>query len=103
MDVADFEQITDGASTTLMIGEQDSDLIDPYACWDETPVVTTSQGMNSKDDNGLKRNDVFRSRHDAGVHFLLADGAVRYISRSIDASVYRALSTINGGEAVGDF
>jgi prepilin-type N-terminal cleavage/methylation domain-containing protein len=43
------------------------------------------------------------SRHAAGVHSLLGDGAVRYVSTNIDLNVWRALGTRSGGEQVGEF
>jgi prepilin-type N-terminal cleavage/methylation domain-containing protein/prepilin-type processing-associated H-X9-DG protein len=42
----------------------------------------------------------FRSDHAGGCNFLMADGAVRYLSESIDMLLYQQLSTINGGEIV---
>jgi prepilin-type N-terminal cleavage/methylation domain-containing protein/prepilin-type processing-associated H-X9-DG protein len=42
----------------------------------------------------------FRSRHPGGLHFVFADGSMHFIQDSIDLTVYRALATINGGEAV---
>jgi prepilin-type N-terminal cleavage/methylation domain-containing protein len=44
-----------------------------------------------------------RSYHVGVVHSLLADGAVRASSSSIDMNVWRALGTRSGGEVVGDF
>lgn len=41
------------------------------------------------------------SLHSGGVNLALADGAVRFISDSIDRKVWRALGTRNGGEALG--
>jgi prepilin-type N-terminal cleavage/methylation domain-containing protein/prepilin-type processing-associated H-X9-DG protein len=60
------------------------------------------------------------SRHEGGVHVLLADGAVRFISENIDAGnsalpdartlggrspygVWGALGSITGGESIGEF
>ena len=54
----------------------------------------------------------FRSAHEGGVQFLLADGAVRFVSENIDSQpsgnpanhgVFQALSTIQGGEVIGEF
>ncbi|GAB4147160.1 MAG: hypothetical protein Tsb009_20200 [Planctomycetaceae bacterium] len=45
----------------------------------------------------------FYSRHPGGAHFSMGDGAVRFISENINQTVYQALSTINGGETIGDF
>ena len=44
----------------------------------------------------------FRSEHPGGGNFLNADGAVRLIGEEIDMAVYRALSTVSGGEIVGE-
>ena len=44
-----------------------------------------------------------RSLHGNGVHVLLADGSVRYVSDNITLATWRALLTINGGETLGDF
>jgi hypothetical protein len=44
-----------------------------------------------------------RSRHVGGVHFLMGDGAVKFISQNIDKANYRAIFTIQGNERLGDF
>ncbi len=41
-----------------------------------------------------------RSWHHGGVHALMADGSVRFVSETIQLSVWRALGTRNGGEVV---
>ena len=41
-----------------------------------------------------------RSRHPRGVQLFLADAIVRFLRDSITHSLYRALSTKNGGEPV---
>ncbi len=38
------------------------------------------------------------SQHPGGVNLLLGDGSVRFMKNSIALSVWRALSTRNGGE-----
>jgi prepilin-type N-terminal cleavage/methylation domain-containing protein len=45
----------------------------------------------------------FGSMHTGGCHFLMGDGAVKFISENIDMGNYRALSRINDGSVVGDF
>lgn len=44
-----------------------------------------------------------RSRHPGGVNVALVDGSVRFVSDSIDLGIWRALSTRNGNEVVGEF
>ncbi|MFG0336033.1 MAG: DUF1559 domain-containing protein [Maioricimonas sp. JB049] len=40
----------------------------------------------------------FRSFHEGGASFLFCDGAVTFLSENIDMDLYRALSTVRGGE-----
>ncbi len=42
-----------------------------------------------------------RSRHSGGVHILLGDGAIRFISSSINNGTWKALVTMAGTDAVG--
>jgi prepilin-type N-terminal cleavage/methylation domain-containing protein/prepilin-type processing-associated H-X9-DG protein len=44
-----------------------------------------------------------RSLHTGGVHVLLADGSVRFISDNIHRPTWQALSTPGGGETLGEF
>jgi prepilin-type N-terminal cleavage/methylation domain-containing protein len=43
------------------------------------------------------------SRHTGGVHSLLADGSVRFISSNINLATWRGLGTRAGGEILGEF
>lgn len=43
------------------------------------------------------------SRHVGGIHTLLCDGSVRFVSENIDRPIWRAVGTRAGGETVGDF
>lgn len=44
-----------------------------------------------------------RSYHVGGVHTLLCDGSVRFVSENIDLKLWRALGTRAGGEVVSEF
>lgn len=54
---------------------------------------TTQFGMN-------KNNSGFSSPHIGGGHMLFGGGAVKFIADNMDAAVYRALSTRQGGEPI---
>lgn len=43
------------------------------------------------------------SRHTGGVHLLMADGSVRFVSENINLATWRALGTRAGKEVLGDF
>lgn len=45
----------------------------------------------------------FTSDHTGGCHFLMGDGAVRFVSENIDMTTYRNLGTVADGNVVGDF
>lgn len=45
----------------------------------------------------------FKSRHTGGVHLMLMDGTVRFVSQHIDAAVRKSLGTRAGGEIPGEF
>lgn len=44
-----------------------------------------------------------RSAHEGGVHVSLLDGGCRFVSESIDMTLWRALATRRGNEIVGEF
>ncbi|GIX04747.1 MAG: prepilin-type N-terminal cleavage/methylation domain-containing protein [Planctomycetaceae bacterium] len=44
-----------------------------------------------------------RSEHTGGVHTLLCDGSVRFVSENIDLRLWRALGTRAGGEPLSEF
>ena len=49
--------------------------------------------------NGMSAN----SLHTGGVHVLMADGAVKFVSQNIDFQTWVAVGTRNGNEIVGEF
>jgi hypothetical protein len=44
-----------------------------------------------------------RSYHPGGVQITLVDGSARFVSNTIELSIWRALATRAGGETVADF
>jgi len=108
-----FGHATDGLSRTLMLGERnfvpgkngslpftsawcgivtESDLY----VFTSTPYVAVAG--NKRINRASPAN--FSSRHTGGAYFARGDGSVGFISESIDAVVFDALGTLNGGEAV---
>ena len=101
------DSVTDGLSNTLELGEQDSQPVDPLKsrCGNgPRRGASCERPPNARRPDGTKFADGFRSVHpENGVNFLLADGAVRFISNGIDLTLYHALSTGQGGESTGGF
>ncbi len=71
------------------------------------PLITeTLADMAALDDcrstlkGGPHRLGGFRSEHEAGAMFLFADGSVHFLHQDLDPALYRAFSTIRGGESI---
>ncbi len=100
-----FEQVTDGLSNTLMVGEavpaQDYHSAAYYGngCW-ATCGIPLNYFPNPPTPEYWPNVMSFRSLHPQGVNFCLADGSSRFLSETIDFNLYKALSTKAGGEAV---
>jgi len=58
------------------------------------PGLPSCKGEKTWDGVAMTAN----SRHSGGVNLLLGDGAVRFVSETVDTDVWRALGTIAGGE-----
>jgi prepilin-type N-terminal cleavage/methylation domain-containing protein/prepilin-type processing-associated H-X9-DG protein len=64
--------------------------------------VRNCQGSLSNSGN-LHRVPGFRSNHSGGGNFMMADGSVHFVQEDMEIEVYRALSTVAGGEDVSLF
>jgi prepilin-type N-terminal cleavage/methylation domain-containing protein/prepilin-type processing-associated H-X9-DG protein len=103
-----FQQIPDGASQTLMIGE-DLQVKNTWVSW---PYANNAHGtcaipLNVRRPFGgeytpdeWQNTSGFRGLHSGGANFALADGSVRFVSDGIELSAYRGLATIGGSEVV---
>jgi prepilin-type N-terminal cleavage/methylation domain-containing protein len=127
-----ISDIIDGSSNTILIGESQTDpdfskdgqgmdhwyigspQADPCACNGGTggtefteAVGTTILGMNLRNvnpaANGSLMEITFGSWHEGGAFFTLGDGSVRFISENVDLTLYKAISTKQGSEPVGEF
>jgi prepilin-type N-terminal cleavage/methylation domain-containing protein len=100
--------ITDGTSNTFMIGEG---LVRPgdFAAWAHGYSAFRTCGilMNVTEPDGTlfpvgwpgwPNNFGLSSKHAGGVQIALADGSVHFVASTIGFDVYRAMSTIQGGE-----
>ena len=115
--------VTDGSSNTIFLGESSSSQgwtaaiksgwggIQPWTWgiyWysDNRRLMIDSKNLqfpiNYKGSFG-DNSTPFTSFHTGGAHFLLADGAVRFISENISLLTLKQLSTRGTGEVVGEF
>ncbi len=105
-----IRDITDGTSSTLLVGERRTD---PRLGWYSTWPGMVPEGeeafqriLGSADhvpNHPSAHLDDFSSHHEGGSQFVLGDGSVRFLSENIDQGVYQSLATIQGGEVVGEF
>ena len=123
-----FKDITDGTSKTLLMSEarvpQDDssgdfrgDVLNEEAQLWFMAASTPNSGIDMSSQSGCKTavstylpctngNDnsaAARSRHPNGVNAVMCDGAVRFFADSIQLSTWAALSTMNQGDAIGDY
>jgi prepilin-type processing-associated H-X9-DG protein len=104
-------KVTDGASKTLVIGED----IPEYNRHSAAFYANGSWcSCNAPLNFGLGEDPAriaydawydaqgFRSKHPGGAQFCLVDGSVRFISDSVDNILFRISCTRNGGESLGD-
>jgi len=115
-----IKDIIDGLSTTFFVGERCTTM--SYSTWagaipgsldpairapgnfsGASAFVLGHCGPHLPNDSIVTDADAMSSAHTGGVNFLMGDGSVRTVSNTISQSVYDALATRAGGEAVGEF
>jgi prepilin-type N-terminal cleavage/methylation domain-containing protein len=73
--------------------------------WWQAPPACSRPGLNppvTSCNNSVERSLQFSSMHVGGIHALMCDGRVVFLSENMDLNVQRAMGTRNGGEPPGD-
>ncbi|MCZ2342806.1 MAG: DUF1559 domain-containing protein [Bacteroidales bacterium] len=100
--------ITDGTSNTFLVGETDfkpqgvpsTSYGGVWAFGYMAYSWGTTHNLFNKHDNASTVYGAFRSEHDGGANFAMADGSVRFVPNSVDFHAYQAASTRAGGEVL---
>ena len=79
---------------------------------DDVLEVMNSEPLNISSDISTTSTDTtnpndrvrgYFSYHPGGANFVLGDGSVQFIRETINATTYRHLSSMKGGEVVGQY
>ncbi len=119
---ARLAEFTDGTSNTILMGEIRPNCGDhtvsgwyhfnapwvattgpinfPISCYNDTAVPSAGP---CNQPNSWNTTQAFKSKHVGGCHFVLADGAVRFISENINYTTFQYLGDRRDGRVVGDF
>ena len=112
---ARIAQVSDGTSSTIAFGEILPNKSDHAqngwptgnSFWMATTAPinfdTTSGGANCNNWSSWMTSMGFKSSHQGGAHFLMADGTVRFINQTISYTTYQRLGCRRDGKPVGDF
>jgi prepilin-type N-terminal cleavage/methylation domain-containing protein len=102
-----FRDYRDGLSNTIIIGERGTEGAKNGTIWignysdgayyTQNAIATNSAYYGI---NGTAGSWNFTSSHTGGCHFLVGDGAVRFLSENIDLTTYRNLGYIADGNPV---
>lgn len=92
-----LQEITDGTSNTLMIGEVDHER-GSWTRGGRSTIRSLTQAPYIRSAGEPPTADGFGGQSVGGCHFLMADGSVRFISSGVDPQVLERAATICGGE-----
>ena len=111
-----MKDITDGTSSTLMLGEMSWDKANYYRAWlrgtyDDTTTpdrdttccrnVANAIGSTPYDNADNANNVSFGSEHPVhGANFAMADASIRYIMPDVSMNTYLSLASRNGEEVI---
>jgi prepilin-type N-terminal cleavage/methylation domain-containing protein len=100
-----FSQVTDGLSSTIMLGESLPDqCVYNTAFAPNFPIAGTTIPLNTLNQSTLVYGEHvracgYKSRHPGGAHLAMGDASVHFISESIDYRLYNELGTRAGAES----
>jgi prepilin-type N-terminal cleavage/methylation domain-containing protein/prepilin-type processing-associated H-X9-DG protein len=103
-------QITDGSPSTFLVGEisMNSKTEAGYRAWSRGGVSgnnACAKNITNAINSGLYNNSnnyndmAFSSNHTNGTNFVMCDGSVRFVTASVDFTLYKATASIDGVEA----
>uniref|UniRef100_A0A7C4QPA0 DUF1559 domain-containing protein n=1 Tax=Schlesneria paludicola TaxID=360056 RepID=A0A7C4QPA0_9PLAN len=113
-----IRDLTDGTSNTLMVGEHRTDTRSIITAGGHPPWHSTWVGFIAGGEEPAARilgvsdhtpnhpslhMEDYSSWHTGGVHLLMGDGRVRFVTENVDVGIWKALATRQGNEVVGEF
>ena len=105
-----MRDVRDGTTNTMLLIETPrrkySASYGPFwNAWVYTNGIVPSYGLNRAYSSTVPYVYAFRagSLHEGGLHILLGDGGVRFLSENTDMGIVRGLVSINGSEVLGEF
>jgi prepilin-type N-terminal cleavage/methylation domain-containing protein len=112
-----IRDLVDGTSSTIMVGEHRTDTsaaaLATGPAWHSTWIGMVAGGeegharflgvSDHTPNHPSLHIDDYSSWHTGGVHLLMGDGRVRFVTQSIDLGVFRGIATRSGSEVLGEF